>query len=48
MRTGRGVSLKVATETRRCAIYTRKSTSVGLEHDFNSRRAGRIGIRGAS
>jgi len=27
-----GVSL----ETRRCAIYTRKSTSVGLEQDFNS------------
>jgi site-specific DNA recombinase len=23
-------------ETRRCAIYTRKSTSVGLEQDFNS------------
>jgi DNA invertase Pin-like site-specific DNA recombinase len=27
---------KVASETRRCAIYTRKSTSVGLEQDFNS------------
>src|ERR1035437_4334463 len=26
MRTERGVSLKVATETRRCAIYTRNST----------------------
>src|ERR1019366_466635 len=27
---------KVAPENRRCAIYTRKSTSVGLEQDFNS------------
>ena len=26
----------VAPEARRCAIYTRKSTSVGLEQDFNS------------
>jgi DNA invertase Pin-like site-specific DNA recombinase len=25
-----------ATETKRCAIYTRKSTSAGLEQDFNS------------
>jgi site-specific DNA recombinase len=25
-----------SSETRRCAIYTRKSTSVGLEQDFNS------------
>jgi hypothetical protein len=25
-----------ATDTRRCAIYTRKSTSAGLEQDFNS------------
>jgi len=23
-------------ETKRCAIYTRKSTSVGLDQDFNS------------
>ena len=27
---------KTAVETRRCAIYTRKSTSVGLDQDFNS------------
>jgi len=36
MRSGRIASRKVAPETRRCAIYTRKSTSVGLEQDFNS------------
>ena len=36
MRRGRTVSSKVPPPTRRCAIYTRKSTSVGLEQDFNS------------
>ena len=36
MTSGRIASRKVAPETRRCAIYTRKSTSVGLEQDFNS------------
>ena len=36
MRHGRRSTPKVAPETRRCAIYTRKSTSVGLEQDFNS------------
>src|SRR5579884_1644385 len=27
---------KPAPETKRCAVYTRKSTSAGLEQDFNS------------
>jgi site-specific DNA recombinase len=36
MRNGRIASPEVAPETRRCAIYTRKSTSVGLEQDFSS------------
>lgn len=36
MRSGRSTSRNVAPEGRRCAIYTRKSTSVGLEQDFNS------------
>ncbi len=36
MRNGRSASQKGSLETRRCAIYTRKSTSVGLEQDFNS------------
>jgi site-specific DNA recombinase len=36
MRSRKTASPKVAPETRRCAIYTRKSTSVGLEQDFNS------------
>jgi DNA invertase Pin-like site-specific DNA recombinase len=36
MKNGKGVSRHVAPEARRCAIYTRKSTSVGLEQDFNS------------
>jgi DNA invertase Pin-like site-specific DNA recombinase len=36
MRSRKAASPKVAPETRRCAIYTRKSTSVGLEQDFNS------------
>jgi site-specific DNA recombinase len=36
VRSGRSTSRNVAPEGRRCAIYTRKSTSVGLEQDFNS------------
>jgi site-specific DNA recombinase len=36
MRSRKTASPKIAPETRRCAIYTRKSTSVGLEQDFNS------------
>src|SRR5271169_3207981 len=36
MRGRRKFTPDVAPETRRCAIYTRKSTSVGLEQDFNS------------
>ena len=36
MRSRRMALPKVAPENRRCAIYTRKSTSVGLEQDFNS------------
>jgi site-specific DNA recombinase len=36
MRNGRSASRNVAPDARRCAIYTRKSTSVGLEQDFNS------------
>ncbi len=32
----RGTSPKAATDARRCAIYTRKSTAAGLEQDFNS------------
>ena len=36
MKNTRKAVLVPAPETRRCAIYTRKSTSVGLEQDFNS------------
>jgi site-specific DNA recombinase len=36
MKRGPKSTPKIAPETRRCAIYTRKSTSVGLEPDFNS------------
>jgi site-specific DNA recombinase len=36
MRDGRKTSPLAAQETRRCAVYTRKSTSAGLEQDFNS------------
>jgi site-specific DNA recombinase len=36
MKNRRKAILELAPETRRCAIYTRKSTSVGLEQDFNS------------
>src|SRR5437762_8201923 len=36
---GQGVTVKVA--IRRCAIYTRKSSEEGLEHDFNSLHAQR-------
>ena len=32
----RGSATAAASETRRCAIYTRKSTAAGLEQDFNS------------
>jgi site-specific DNA recombinase len=46
MRNGRNASRNVATETRRCAIYTRKSTSVGLEQDFNSLDAQREACAG--
>jgi DNA invertase Pin-like site-specific DNA recombinase len=36
MRSRKTTSPKTVPEDRRCAIYTRKSTSVGLEQDFNS------------
>jgi site-specific DNA recombinase len=36
MRNGKGASRNLTPDARRCAIYTRKSTSVGLEQDFNS------------
>jgi site-specific DNA recombinase len=36
MKSRRKPAAEVAPITRRCAIYTRKSTSVGLEQDFNS------------
>ena len=36
MRDGRKASATAAPETRRCAVYTRKSTSAGLDQDFNS------------
>jgi site-specific DNA recombinase len=36
MKTRRKAVLEPALAVRRCAIYTRKSTSVGLEQDFNS------------
>ena len=36
MRSRKTTSPKIVPELRRCAIYTRKSTSVGLEQDFNS------------
>jgi site-specific DNA recombinase len=46
MRNGRNASRTVASESRRCAIYTRKSTSVGLEQDFNSLDAQREACAG--
>jgi site-specific DNA recombinase len=36
MKTGKNGVQKGAPETKRCAVYTRKSTSAGLEQDFNS------------
>ncbi len=36
MRDPRRSSKPGAPETKRCAVYTRKSTSVGLDQDFNS------------
>ena len=36
MRNGRRTSPLASPETRRCAVYTRKSTSAGLDQDFNS------------
>jgi site-specific DNA recombinase len=36
MRSRKTTSPKIVPEPNRCAIYTRKSTSVGLEQDFNS------------
>jgi site-specific DNA recombinase len=46
MRNGRTASRNATPETRRCAIYTRKSTSVGLEQDFNSLDAQREACAG--
>lgn len=34
--TRRSTATAPTTETKRCAIYTRKSTSTGLDSDFNS------------
>lgn len=36
MKTGKNGVQKGAPATKRCAVYTRKSTSAGLEQDFNS------------
>ena len=36
MRAAKNGFQKVAPEAKRCAVYTRKSTSAGLEQDFNS------------
>jgi site-specific DNA recombinase len=36
MRKRRNNTTRPAPETRRCAIYTRKSTSIGLDQDFNT------------
>jgi site-specific DNA recombinase len=46
MKNGRSVSRNVSPDARRCAIYTRKSTSVGLEQDFNSLDAQREACAG--
>ncbi len=36
MKNGKNGSQKVAPEAKRCAVYTRKSTSQGLDQEFNS------------
>jgi site-specific DNA recombinase len=46
MRNGRSASRNATPDARRCAIYTRKSTSVGLEQDFNSLDAQREACAG--